>query len=44
MSRVAILVGSLRRQSFSRKTAKAALALAPEELDARLFESGELVT
>ena len=42
MTKAAILIGSLRRESFSRKIANAALALAPAGLDARIVEIGEL--
>ncbi len=39
---VAVLVGSLRRESFSRKTAKAMARLAPEGLDLEIVEIGQL--
>ncbi len=39
---VAVLVGSLRKQSFSRKTALALAALAPESLKLEIVEIGEL--
>jgi NAD(P)H-dependent FMN reductase len=42
MSKVAILIGSLRRGSFSRSIANAALALAPEGIEARIVEIGDL--
>src|SRR5512143_2515325 len=40
--KVAVLVGSLRRESFSRKTAKALIALAPESLKLEIVEIGDL--
>jgi len=40
--KVAVLVGSLRRESFSRKTAKALIALAPESLKLEIIEIGDL--
>lgn len=40
--RVAILVGSLRRESFNRKTAKALITLAPELLSLEIVEIGDL--
>jgi chromate reductase len=40
--KVAVLVGSLRRESFSRKTAKALAALAPESLMLEIIEIGDL--
>lgn len=40
--RVAVLVGSLRRESFSRKTAKTLIALAPESLTLEIIEIGDL--
>ena len=39
---IAVLVGSLRRESFSRKTAKALAALAPESLRLEIVEIGAL--
>ena len=39
---VAVLVGSLRRDSFSRKTAKALLSLAPATLKLEIVEIGQL--
>jgi chromate reductase len=39
---VAVLVGSLRKESFTRKTAKALMNLAPEQLKLRLVEIGDL--
>ena len=40
--KVAVLVGSLRRESYSRKTAKALIALAPESLKLEIIEIGDL--
>jgi chromate reductase len=40
--KVAVLVGSLRKESFSRKTAKALMALAPPELKLDIVEIGDL--
>lgn len=40
--KVAVLVGSLRRESFSRKTAKTLIALAPESLTLDIVEIGDL--
>lgn len=42
MMKVAVFVGSLRRESFSRKTAKALVALAPESLKLEIIEIGDL--
>jgi chromate reductase len=39
---VVVLVGSLRRESFSRKTAKTLIALAPESLTLEIIEIGNL--
>ena len=39
---IAILVGSLRKESFSRKTAKALITLAPESLKLEIVEIDEL--
>jgi chromate reductase len=39
---VAVLVGSLRKESFTRKTAKALARLAPENLKLQIVEIGEL--
>ena len=39
---IAVLVGSLRRESFSRKTANALAALAPETLRLEIVEIGAL--
>ena len=36
--KIALIVGSLRRGSFNRKTAKAIIALAPENLDMEILE------
>jgi chromate reductase len=40
--KVAVLVGSLRRDSFSRKTAKTLVTLAPESLKLEIVEIGDL--
>jgi len=42
MKKVAIIVGSLRKDSFNRKTAKALIALAPESLLLEIVEIGQL--
>lgn len=39
---VAVLVGSLRKESFNRKTARAVIALAPASLKLEIVEIGEL--
>jgi NAD(P)H-dependent FMN reductase len=39
---VAVLVGSLRKESFSRKVANALIALAPSSLECRIVEIGDL--
>lgn len=39
---VAVLIGSLRKESFSRKVAKALIALAPASLECRIVEIGDL--
>ena len=39
---VAVLVGSLRKESFSRKTARALMSLAPASLKLEIVEIGEL--
>jgi len=39
---VAVLIGSLRRESFSRKTANALRELAPATLDLQIVEIGHL--
>ena len=39
---VAVLVGSLRKESFSRKTAKALIGLAPASLKLEIVEIGQL--
>ena len=39
---IAVIVGSLRRESFSRKTAKALAALAPDRLRLEMIEIGAL--
>jgi chromate reductase len=40
--RIAVIVGSLRKESFNRKMAKALAALAPESLKLEIVEIGEL--
>lgn len=40
--KIAVLVGSLRKESFTRKTAKALIALAPESLALEIIEIGRL--
>ena len=40
--RIAVLVGSLRKDSFTRKIAKALMALAPDGWDCRIVEIGDL--
>lgn len=40
--KIALLVGSLRRESFNRKMAMAMIALAPESLDLEIIEIGGL--
>jgi chromate reductase, NAD(P)H dehydrogenase (quinone) len=40
--KIAVLVGSLRRESFNRKMAKALIALAPESLTLEIIETGGL--
>src|SRR5512135_1972439 len=40
--KVAVLVGSLRRESFSRKTAKTLVEIAPESLALEIVEIGDL--
>ena len=42
MAKVCVLVGSLRKGSFTRKVAKALIALAPESLDCAIIEIGNL--
>ena len=39
---IAVIVGSLRKESWTRKLAKAAMPLAPESLACRLVEIGDL--
>jgi NAD(P)H-dependent FMN reductase/ketosteroid isomerase-like protein len=41
-SRIAVLVGSLRKEAFSRKVANALLAVAPASLEYRIVEIGDL--
>ncbi len=40
--KIAVLVGSLRKESYTRKVAKALIALAPSTLDMEIVEIGEL--
>ena len=40
--KVAVLVGSLRKASFSRKMAMALIAVAPDNLELAIVEIGEL--
>jgi chromate reductase, NAD(P)H dehydrogenase (quinone) len=40
--RIAVLVGSLRKESFSRKTAKTLIALAPDSLALEIVDIGRL--
>jgi chromate reductase len=40
--KIAVLVGSLRKESFTRRTAKALIALAPETLTLEILEIGGL--
>jgi chromate reductase len=40
--KIAVIVGSLRKESFNRKTAKALAALAPESLSLEILELGGL--
>lgn len=42
MKKIAIIVGSLRKESFNRKMAKALIALAPETLHLEIIEIGML--
>jgi len=42
MAKICVLVGSLRKGSFTRKVAKALIALAPESLDCTIVEIGDL--
>jgi chromate reductase, NAD(P)H dehydrogenase (quinone) len=39
---IAVVVGSLRKESFSRKTAKALIALAPDTIKLEIVEIGQL--
>ena len=41
--KIAVLIGSLRAGSFTRKTAKAMIALAPESLACEIVEIGDLL-
>ncbi len=40
--KIAVLIGSLRKESFNRKMAKAVIALAPETLQLDIIEIGDL--
>ena len=40
--RIAVFVGSLRKESFNRKIAKALISLAPSSLDMEIIEIGQL--
>ena len=40
--KIAVLVGSLRKESFNRKTAKAIISLAPKTLEMEIVEIGSL--
>jgi chromate reductase len=40
--KIAVLVGSLRKESFNRKMAKALITLAPEQLDLEIISIGDL--
>ncbi|MDD4921863.1 MAG: NAD(P)H-dependent oxidoreductase [Bacteroidales bacterium] len=42
MKKVAVIVGSLQKNSFNRKTAKALIALAPKSLSLEIVEIGQL--
>ena len=42
MKKIAVIVGSLRKESFNRKMAKALIALAPESLKFEIIEIGAL--
>jgi len=42
MKKIAVIVGSLRKESFNRKMAKALVALAPESLNLEIIEIGML--
>jgi hypothetical protein len=39
---IAVLVGSFRKESYNRKTAKAVMALAPKNLELQIIEIGDL--
>lgn len=39
---IAVIIGSLRKESFTRKFANAAIAQAPEEMQCRIVEIGDL--
>ena len=40
--KIAVLVGSLRKESLNRKMANALISLAPESLDLEIIEMGQL--
>ena len=40
--KIAVLVGSLRRESFNRKMARALMVLAPESMELEIIEIGLL--
>ncbi len=42
VKKIAVIVGSLRKESFSKKTANAAIALAPKSLSFEIIEIGNL--
>ena len=42
MKKIAVIVGSLRKESFNRKMARALIALAPESLNLEIIEIGML--
>ena len=42
MKKIAVLVGSLRKESFTRKIAKSLIALAPDSLELEIVEIGDL--
>src|SRR6185503_11485326 len=39
---IAVIIGSLRKESWTRKITKAAIALAPDTLSCRMVEIGDL--
>ena len=42
LNKIAVIVGSIRRESFSRKAAKALITVAPESLTLEIVEIGDL--